>query len=61
VKVSARNIVKKLKDKHELEAKTNFTFRLTIEMMKKFKEKCDKNDVSMASVIEELINGFNGE
>lgn len=54
-----KGILKKLKDREAKEAKMNYTFRLTVALMDQFRSKCEKNDVSMASVVEEMIRHFN--
>lgn len=58
MKRQPKQIIKDIKDKKEAEIKSNVTFRLSIEHMKRFKEKCDKNGVSMTSVLEEMIQDF---
>lgn len=58
MKRQPKQIIKDIKDKKEAELKSNVTFRLSNELMKKFKEKCDKNGVSMTSVLEETIQDF---
>lgn len=58
MKRQPKEIIKKIKEKREAEKKNNVTFRLSNELMEQFKEKCEKNDVSMTSVLEEMINDF---
>lgn len=58
MKRQPKEIIKNIKEKRESERKNNVTFRLSNELMDKFKEKCEKNDVSMTSVLEEMIQDF---
>jgi hypothetical protein len=58
MKRQPKEIIKKIKEKREAEKKNNVTFRLSNELMERFKEKCEKNDISMTSVLEEMIQDF---
>lgn len=58
MKRQAKEIIRSIKDKKESERKNNVTFRLSDTLMEKFKAKCDKNGVSMTSVLEEVIQDF---
>ena len=57
-KVSSKDIVKNLKEREKKEQRTNITFRLNEAMINKFRSKCLREKVSMASVIELLVQGF---
>ncbi|WP_413289301.1 hypothetical protein [Bdellovibrio sp. HCB337] len=57
-KISSKHIVKALKEKEKSEEKANITFRLNVDLLNSFREKCKKEDVSMASVIEMLLKDF---
>jgi len=57
-KVSGKEILTKVKKKQQEEAKTNVTFRIKNELLDHFRTRCEKEGVSMTSVLEELINEF---
>jgi hypothetical protein len=53
--LNPEKIIKNIKKKQASEAKSNYTFRLNEELMVDFKLNCERNDVSMASMVEEAI------
>lgn len=57
-KIVAKDVIKKIKAREEADAKANFTFRLNLKLMEEFKQHCQKNGVSMASVVEELMRAL---
>lgn len=57
-KTSPKELIKRIKDKAKSEEKANYTFRFTSTLMVDFKTKCEKNEVSMASILEEMIRDF---
>ena len=56
--VDTQKIVKGIKDKESEEERKNFTFRLKITLMERFKINCDKERISMAQALEKLIEAF---
>jgi len=57
-KSSSKEIISLVKKKEASEKKVNITFRLNESLIFEFKEKCQKEGVSMASVIEQLLTEF---
>ncbi|WP_413569184.1 hypothetical protein ACLWBD_00485 [Bdellovibrio sp. HCB117] len=57
-KVVSKDVIRKIKDKEQAQKKSNYTFRLSDSMMQELKAKCEKSGVSMASVVEELVQSF---
>lgn len=53
--INPEKMIKKIKKKQAAEIKSNYTFRLNDALMADFKHNCERNDVSMASMIEEAI------
>ena len=53
--INPEKMIKKIKKKQASEAKSNYTFRLNDELMADFKYNCERNEVSMASMVEEAI------
>jgi len=60
MKVKSKEIIQKLKNQEKENAKANVTFRLNVGLMNKLRKKCDADEISMNSVIEELIKDFLG-
>jgi hypothetical protein len=58
VKVSRKEIVDRVKKRQREVAKENVTFRLRGELLKRFRERCEKESVSMTSIVEELMAEF---
>ena len=54
-KMTAKEIIKKVKDQKRKEQRSNYTFRLPDELMVSFKKKCESEGISMTSVLEEMI------
>ena len=57
-KQTPKDILKKIREQKSAYKKTNHTFSLNVTVMERFKEKCEKEAVSMASVVEEMIRNF---
>ena len=57
-KIASKGIVKNLKDRERQDQKANITFRLNKVMIDRFREKCVREKVSMASVMELLMKEF---
>jgi len=57
-KVNTKEIVARIKKKQAEEERANVTFRLNKALMDKFRVRCESLDLSMASVIEEMIADF---
>lgn len=57
-KRTSKEVIQRIKERNAEEEKANYTFRLNMQMMERFKAKCQAEDVSMASVLEELISDF---
>jgi hypothetical protein len=55
-KVNGKNIVKRLKNKGKKSQKVSFSFRADI--YEQFREVCQEEEVSMSSVLEELMKDF---
>lgn len=53
--INPEKMIKEIKKRQASEAKSNYTFRLNDELMADFKHNCERNDVSMASMVEEAI------
>ncbi len=60
-KEKEREIDDRIRNRQEAEARANVTFRLKIRLMEKFRKKCESKDITMASIIEELISDYLGE
>lgn len=56
----AKKVVQRIRDKNT-PRKAVYTFRLRSELISKFRATCDKEKVSTADVLEELISEFVGE
>lgn len=54
----SKEIVKEIKSKADSERKLNYTFRLKVTTMEAFKKKCEEHEISMTSVIEEMLTSF---
>lgn len=61
MKRQPKEFVKAIKERQEHERKNNFTFRFQKELVEKFRGECDKPDLSMTSVIEEMTQDFIGK
>jgi hypothetical protein len=57
-KTSGKEILSRVKKRQAEEVKTNITFRVKGELLERFRERCEKEGVSMTSVLEELIGDF---
>ncbi len=57
-KASSKEILAKVKNRQKEETKENITFRIKGELLNRFRERCEKEDVSMTSIIEELMSEF---
>lgn len=58
LKRSASDVIKKVKERKLKEATANYTFRINVNLMSTFKERCERKGLKMAPVIEELLCGF---
>lgn len=58
MKISNKEIIQKVKKKEAEKVKENITFRLSSTLVKKFRDKCNKEDVQLVNVIEELMKNF---
>ena len=59
-KRTAKDIIDHLKDKKRQEDRANATFRFNSTLLSRFKGKCEKEGLSMTSVLEELMTDFLG-
>ncbi len=60
-KVSKREILTSIHKKEEAKKRANVTFRLSVELHKRFRSVCLANKVSMTDVIEEFMTAFISE
>lgn len=58
-KKRSTEIIESVKKQERLNSRKNFTFRLKESLIEDFKKKCAERNVSMTSVLEELLNHFN--
>jgi len=58
MKNTPKDVLDRIKERNVLESKANYTFSIRKALMTKFRTRCKKEGVSMASVIEEFIAGF---
>jgi hypothetical protein len=56
-----QDIIRRIKEREKAEERANYTFRLPQRLIDAFKAKCEREGVSMASAIIELIEDFNRE
>jgi uncharacterized protein (DUF4415 family) len=59
-KASGKAILERVKKKQAQEAKANVTFRLNEPLMERFRARCKQQEVSMAAILEELIEDYLG-
>jgi multidrug efflux pump subunit AcrB len=57
-KKPSKELLRQIKERDLAETRSNYTFRLRKLKMDLFKRKCEAAGVSMASVVEELIESF---
>lgn len=57
-KINSKKIIEDIKIEQSLLEKQNATFRLSVGLVSQFKKKCEKENVSMAKVLEFLIKNF---
>lgn len=57
-KISGRDVLARVKRKQNEDTKVNVTFRLKSELLERFRNRCEKEGVSMTAVIEELMSEF---
>jgi hypothetical protein len=61
MKKSSKRVIHEIQQQQLAQKKSNYTFRLADETMARLRAKCTKNDISMASVVEALIQDFVSE
>ncbi len=59
--LNSTDIITKIKAREVAEKRTNYTFRLNVLMMNKFKISCENSNIPMGTLIEELISHFLSE
>ena len=57
-KVSGKEIIAKVRKKQQDETRMNVTYRIKGDLLERFRNRCEKENVSMTSVIEELMENF---
>lgn len=57
-KIDSKEVLERIRRRQAANSKSNYTYRLPDQIMRDFKKKCEKEGVSMTSVLEELIEEF---
>ena len=57
-KRTSKEVLHRVVERKKGEEKINITFRLTRAVVDAFRNKCEKNSVAMAPVIEEMLRDF---
>ena len=57
-KVSGKEILTRVRKKQQDEARVNVTYRIKGDLLERFRERCEKEGVSMTSIVEELMEAF---
>lgn len=58
VKLNSKKVLESIRNEQLLNEKQNVTFRLSVVLMNRLKSKCERENVSMAKVLEQLIKSF---
>lgn len=58
MKTNNKELIQKIKKKEAEKVKENITFRLSSNLLKEFRNKCENEDIQLTNVIEELIKNF---